>query len=636
MIEQLHQLLKKYWGFDKFRDLQQEIIVSAITNNDTLALLPTGGGKSICYQLPAIYMNKLCLVISPLIALMKDQVQNLEKRGIPAAAIYSGMSFNEVDRILDHAVFGKYRLLYVSPERLETDIFKARLEKLPLSMIAVDEAHCISEWGYDFRPSYLKIAKLKPWFPNIPFLALTATATKEVQLDIIEKLEFKNPQHFQKSFERENLIYACVYDEAKLKKIADILNNVKGSGIVYVRTRKHAKEIADFLVMQKISADYYHAGLDPKSRNQKQEDWMKNTFRIMVATNAFGMGIDKANVRVVIHVDLPDSLEAYYQEAGRAGRDLKKSFAIAIVDSNDKTALAQRIEKKFPEKKDIQKVYDILCNYYQIPIGNGEFMEFDFDMNVFCKTYNLDLLKTYNAIKSLQQEGIIQLSENSVLISKFMFIPSHTELYDFQLRNPKFEPIIKTLLRSYSGLYDNYTRISEGELASRLNSSKETIIKYLSYFKKLGIADYIPARNKPQLVFLIDRTDKNNFPFDYTNWQKRKKIAEKKIEAIQEYGYESGRCRSIMLLNYFGEKIKNNCGHCDYCLKVKDSGLTAAEFDKIYSSLLALIKNRKIKSTEISAEFPTIQKEKVIYAVRWLIDQGKITEDSNFYLQIKE
>ncbi|MBL6964120.1 MAG: RecQ family ATP-dependent DNA helicase [Bacteroidetes bacterium] len=628
--------MKKYWGFDTFRNLQQEIIVSVITNNNTLALLPTGGGKSICYQLPAIYFNKLCLVISPLISLMKDQVQHLLKNGIPAAAIYSGMSFNEVDRILDHAVYGKYRLLYVSPERLETDVFKARLEKLPLSLVAVDEAHCISEWGYDFRPSYLKISKLRAWFPSIPFLALTATATKEVQADILEKLELHNPQKFQKSFERQNLIYAVVYDEAKLKKIAAILNNIKGSGIVYVRTRKHAKEISDFLNMQKISSNYYHAGLNPHKRNQKQEDWMNNEFRIMVATNAFGMGIDKPNVRVVLHADLPDSLEAYYQEAGRAGRDLNKSYAIALINSNDRSELKKRIELGFPEKKEIQKVYEILCNYYQIPIGSGAYMEFDFDLNDFCKNYNLDLLNTFNSLKSLQQENMIQITENSLIYSRLMLIPTHTEIYDFQLRNPKFEPLIKTLLRSYSGLYDNYTRINENELASRLGTTKATITRYLDYLKKNSIADYIPSRTKPQIIFLMNRPTKSNFHFDYSSREKRKKIAVNKIESVVHYAFESSVCRSKILLAYFGEKSSRNCGHCDYCLKVSESGLKPEEFDKIYAKLMDLVKRKKIKSTEIHSEFKAVQKEKIIYALRWLIDQGKITEDSNLYLQMIE
>jgi ATP-dependent DNA helicase RecQ len=636
MIDQLHVELKKYWGYDKFRDLQQEIIVSILTKNDTLALLPTGGGKSICYQVPAVYSKKLCLVISPLIALMKDQVQNLSSRGISAAAIYSGMSFNEIDRILDHAVHGKYSLLYVSPERLETDVFKARIERFPLAMIAVDEAHCISEWGYDFRPSYLKIASLRKFLPDIPILALTATATPEVQQDIMQKLEFRNPKHFQKSFERNNLVYAVVYDEAKLKKIAQILKNTSGSSIVYVRTRKHSKEIADFLQTQDIRADFYHAGLEQKTRNEKQEAWMKNRFRVIVATNAFGMGIDKADVRVVVHADLPDSLEAYYQEAGRAGRDLKKSYAVAVVNELDKQELADRIERSFPDKKELLKTYEALCNFYQIPIGSGELLEFSFNIHEFCSNYDLNLLSTYTILKSLQQQALIQLTESVFLASRLLILPVHTELYDFQLRNPKFEPLIKTLLRSYTGLYDNFTKIDEDEIAKRLNSKREIIVRYLQHLAKLKIIEYIPATTTPKIIFLQNRPPKNAFPFDYVQVQKRKSIAEKKIRSVLHYSFVTDHCRSNILLNYFGEKTSKNCGHCDFCLRIKQSGLQANEFEKIYQKILAIIKEKPLRSSEIMKEIPGFPKEKVIYAVRWLIDQGMIREDSNLNLYLKK
>lgn len=633
MKERIHQILEKYWGYKNFRPLQEDIILSILSGQDTLALLPTGGGKSICFQVPALAVGGLCLVISPLIALMKDQVENLQKKGIKAHAIYSGMTSREIERIFDNATFGKINFLYISPERLETDIFKVRAEKMPVKLIAIDEAHCISQWGYDFRPSYLNIARIRSFFPDISFIALTATATGEVQEDIQDKLEFKNPKVFQQSFERENLVYAVVQEEGKRNKLVDILKKVKGTGIVYVSSRKATKDISDFLNQHKISADYYHGGLDQKQRSIKQERWINDKTRIIVSTNAFGMGIDKPDVRVVIHMNLPDSLEAYYQEAGRGGRDLKRSFAIAIVNENDKSYLEKRLNTTFPEIKEIKNIYHSIGNYFQIPVGHGKNQEFDFDLNDFCQKYNFTTTKVYNSLKTLEQGNYITFTEEVFLPSRIIFKLNYKNLYEFQVDNPKLEPLIKSILRSYEGVFDVYTRISENELAKRLNTDGNFIIKQLNYLEKLDVLDYFPPKNKPQIIFPIERLDKKILFVNNSELSVRKKIFETKINSVIGYTFQTSGCRSKYLLSYFGEKLEKNCGHCDYCLK-KDKIISKKEPEQIKEKVLDLLKNESLSLNMIILKLKEYDKNNIIKTIRWLIDDKRLKLGENDFLYV--
>jgi len=627
LIDKLKSILSEHWGTETFRPLQLDIITSILTKNNTLALLPTGGGKSVCYQVPAIYEDGMCLVVSPLIALMKDQVEDLLRKKIPAAAVFSGMSFSEIENTLNNAINKNYKILYVSPERLKSDNFRLKIPNLPIKFIAVDEAHCISEWGYDFRPAYLEIAKIKELLPNLPVLALTATATPEVRKDIIGKLQMKDVKIFEKSFNRDNLIYGIVNTESKFNSLLQIVRKVSGSCIIYGRTRRQVKEASDFLNQNKISADYYHAGLDNKTRSIKQDRWKKGTTRVIVATNAFGMGIDKLNVRMVMHLQVPDSLEAYYQEAGRAGRDFKTSYAIVLFSKPDENDLDNRIENIFPTKKEIQVTYQSLCNYLKIPLGSGIDTEFDFDLQNFCNHYNLDIQKTSNILQFLQREGLIFISEKDMMPSRIFILVNYLELYNFQIMNPKYEAIIKTLLRSYEGLFDLYTKINEGELAQRIGLSIEKTISLLIGLKKMDIIDYIPAKNKPQIVLLHNRVEALDLYEIYKNLENRKLNYQKRLEWVKKYTIENIGCRSKVLLKYFGEVIDKNCGHCDYCLKVKDVNLSSEEFNEIYNCLVELLTKKTLSLNEIKSELNVYNELKLVASIEWLVKQGKLYED---------
>ncbi len=629
VIEKIYKILSDTWGYATFRPPQKEIIISVLTGNDTLALLPTGGGKSLCYQLPAVYSEGFVLVITPLIALMKDQVENLKKKKIPAAAIYSGMTYTEIDRTLDNAIYGSYKLLYVSPERLETDIFLARLPNMNISLVAVDESHCISEWGYDFRPSYLKIAKIREYLPKTPFLALSASATKRVMEDIIEKLEIKNEQVFTKSFDRPNLIYAVVDCEDKPNKLVEILGKVKGSAIVYGGTRKVTKETAYYLRQNKIDATYYHAGLDNAEREKRQQAWMNNQIRVMVATNAFGMGIDKSDVRLVVHLNLPYSLEAYYQEAGRAGRDLKRSFAVALVNPNDKTNLVRNFENSYASPAQIKHTYHCLGNYFRLAIGSGEMSENDFDLSEFCEKYELNILNTYNCLKELERSGYIKLIEDAFMSSRLMINISYQDLYEFQLDNPTFEPLIKSILRTYEGCFDNYVRINEAKLAKSLNTTTGYISKWLNKLKQYQLLDYVPPKTKPQIVYLTERVDQNYLQFDIGAMNKRRDIQKEKIDRMIEYAFGKQRCRGRFILNYFDEDINLDCGHCDFCLRAVDPDMTEDEFLSIYRKIIALLNQQPMNAEQLVKKLEYLNKQKVRSAIRWLIDKKRLVESDN-------
>jgi len=620
----LHQILLKYWGYSVFRPLQEEIIQSVLEGKDTLALLPTGGGKSICYQVPALAREGLCLVISPLIALMKDQVANLKKRGINAVAIHSGMHPGEVEIALGNCKYGEVKLLYISPERLITLKMRDSLRQIRVNLLAVDEAHCISQWGYDFRPPYLRIAEIRQFIPDVPVLALTATATPRVVKDIQKKLEFKTANVLQKSFERKNLTYIVIKDEDKLKRLLKIIGKVKGSGIIYVRNRRQTKEIAEFLRKNKIKADFYHAGLDHKTRNQRQTDWMNEETRVIVSTNAFGMGIDKANVRFVVHLDLPDSIEAYFQEAGRAGRDEKPSFAVLLYENADILDLRHNLSISFPEPDFIKNVYQALGNYYQLPVGSGKDLQFEFDLFTFSDKNKFNSVIAFNALKFLEKEGYLILSESLYNPSK-LFIKADKEfLYRFQVENEFYDHFIKTILRSYSGIFTEFVRISETELAQRTRLRVEDVIKHLQRLEKLQILDYIPQTDKPMIIFVQERLNVKDIRISRENYNDRMKETEKRMEAIIQYAESVNKCRSQQLLAYFGESDSKRCGRCDVCIGRNKLGLNEIEFDNIVTRIRPTLKSGSCTLDELIRLAEPIHEDKVIRAIQWLVDNKKI------------
>lgn len=632
----IHEILEQYWGYRSFRPLQEDIIHSILNGNDTLALLPTGGGKSICFQVPAMSKDGICIVVSPLIALMKDQVENLTNRGIKAIAITSAMHKREIDIALDNCVHGNIKFLYLSPERLESEIVKVRLQKMKVSFIAIDESHCISQWGYDFRPSYLKILQLRELLPNIPILALTATATPEVVKDIQQKLGFKKENVLQKSFERKNLSYVVLPEEDKLARLIKIANNVKGTGIVYVRNRKKTQEIASYLKSNKISADFYHAGLDIKTRDAKQSNWIQNKTRVIVCTNAFGMGIDKPDVRFVVHIDLPDSLEAYFQEAGRAGRDEQKAFAILLYNTGDKLELTRNIETGFPSLEEIKTTYQALANYYQLAIGSGLGITKDFDIAQFCDTYQLQAIKTFNCLKFIEKEGYISLTDAIHQPSRIKLELNKEDLYKFQISNSKFDGFIKLLLRSYSNLFDNFAKINEFELAKKANLKKEEIIKGLNYLQQLKVLTYLEQTELPQLTFTLPRADAKNLTLSKENFELLKKRAIERMEAVLDYAESTHKCRSQILLAYFGETNAYRCNQCDVCLEENKKTLHTDEFEMIAEQVKQLLAVHSHDLKDLVSKITTGNEEKILKSIQWLIDNQEIVYDQEQYLKLPD
>jgi ATP-dependent DNA helicase RecQ len=626
----IHQILLKYWGHKSFRPLQEDIINSVLEKKDTLALLPTGGGKSICFQIPAMVNEGICIVVSPLIALMKDQVENLKKRNIKAVAIYSGMTKREIDITLDNCAYGSIKFLYISPERIETEIFKERIKKMDVNLIAVDESHCISQWGYDFRPSYMNISKLRELKPNIPFIALTATATPEVVIDIQKQLKFKQENTLQKSFERKNLAYIVVNEEDKFNRLLKVLNKIKATSVVYVRSRKKTKEIALFLLKNGISADFYHAGLSNEERTLKQSNWINNITRVIVSTNAFGMGIDKPDVRSVIHIDLPDSLEAYFQEAGRGGRDEEKAYAILLFETADRIDLEQRILNSFPEIDTIKKVYQSLANYLQIPIGSSLNESYNFNIIEFSQQYNMQVFTVFNCLKFLEKEGYLLLSESNHNPSRLMLEVTKDELYEFQVKNNKFDLFLKTILRSYSGLFDNFVRIDEFELAKRLKTNKEKITDALKYLAKLEIISYLEQTNLPQLTYLTERLDIKDVRISPQHYHDRKEIAIKKMESVIYFATAKHKCRSEILLNYFGEKDIYRCGVCDVCLERNKLELSDIEFSAVSNQVKKIVQEKQLPITQVINKIEGVRDDKTIKVIQWLMENDKlITNDEN-------
>jgi len=631
----IHDILKQHWGYDSFRPLQEEIIHSILEGKDTLALMPTGGGKSLCYQVPALAKNGLCLVISPLIALMKDQVENLRKKNITAYAIYSGMSRRDVMNTLKIASESNCKFLYVSPERLETSLFKEYLPALDINLIAVDEAHCISQWGYDFRPPYLRIAGLREEAPNIPVLALTASATVEVQDDICDKLQFGTKNIFRQSSERPNLSYSVFKVDSRINKIIEILKNVPGSGIVYCKSRKRTKEIADLINMHGISADFYHAGLIQDERNQKQEAWIKDQTRIIVCTNAFGMGIDKPNVRVVIHADSPDCLENYYQEAGRAGRDGKKSYAVLLYGQNDVKELEESIPLRYPSIEEIRQVYQSVSNYLQIPSGSGEGQYYDFDITDFIKKFKLNSQSVLYSLKVLEQDEWLSFNEQVFFPSTVRFTTGKEYLYQFEKDNPQLEVLIKTLLRSYEGIFEYPATVSEITLARLIRNEKDEIKKQLVQLHSNHIIEYVPPKDTPQLLFLRDRIKVEDLSIDIKAFHKRKEKFIYRIDNMVRYINETAECRSKIIVSYFGDHKVKDCGICDNCLKQKSIHLSREEFDLINNRIVNSIKKESIHTRELLQHLKGIKKEKAWKVINFLQTENKIELDKSGHVKLK-
>lgn len=633
-MQNIREILKTYWGYDSFRPLQEDIIRSVLDGRDTLGLMPTGGGKSLTFQVPALAQEGVCLVVTPLIALMKDQVENLKKRNIVAAAIYSGLTPAEILQTLENAVHEAYKFLYVSPERLATAIFITKVKQMNVSLIAVDESHCISQWGYDFRPSYLKIAEIRTHQPQVPILALTATATREVVEDIQEKLLFKKKNVFQMSFHRSNLAYIVRTAEDKNEQLLKILHSVSGSSVVYVRNRKKTKEIADRLNEKGISAEHYHAGLNNKTKDERQSRWKSDVTRVIVATNAFGMGIDKSDVRTVVHMDLPDSMEAYFQEAGRAGRDEKKAYAVLLFNNSDVVKMRKRVADSFPPKDKIKEVYDALGNYYEVGVGSGLDRTFVFDLGDFCQRFHFPLLVAHNSIKILQQAGYLELTDEQDSASTLMFTAGKDELYK-QKHSEEQEKLIHILLRSYTGLFSDMVAINEETIASRLSWTHEQIYNQLIGLSQEKIIKYIPRKKTPFLTFAHEREPINRVSLGKEAYSARKERYVSRVKSMIAYASEVNICRSLMLLNYFGEKDGKECGHCDVCLAKKRRELGHEEFQVIKNELIFLLNNNKLVLNEILRK--TKHKEqKVLEVIRFLMDDGLIFRDEQLKYQLND
>lgn len=577
MPNNYQQILKQYWGYDSFRGIQAEIIESIGAGRDTLGLMPTGGGKSITFQVPALAMEGLCLVITPLIALMKDQVENLRQRGIRAVAIYSGMSRDDIIRTLDNCIFGPYKFLYISPERLATDIFRAKVQKMRISMITVDESHCISQWGYDFRPAYLEIAQIRQLLPQVPVLALTATATPEVVDDIQNRLGFTEKNVYRMSFERKNLAYIVRRTEQKEEELTRILGRVPGSAIVYVRNRRRTREMAQLLNEQEISAEFYHAGLDDATKDLRQQRWQKGESRVMVATNAFGMGIDKPDVRIVIHMDVPDSIEAYFQEAGRAGRDGEKAYAVMLYTATDHTTLQRRVADNFPEKDYIRKAYEDLQYFYQMAMGDGRGCVREFDMDKFCRTFKHFPVQLDSALRILTQAGYIEYTEEQNNASRLLFTVRRDELYKLRHLGEDMDLLIQTVLRSYTGLFTEYAFISEEALATRTGLTRRTVYELLMRLAKMRIVSYVPQKRTPYIIYTRERVEKEDIVIAPSVYEERKARYERRVKAMLEYVESETICRSRQLLDYFGERNEHLCGLCDVCAAQKKQTQTLAQ-----------------------------------------------------------
>lgn len=630
-FEAYRQVLTKYWGYTSFKPLQEEIIRSVANGRDTLGLMPTGGGKSLTFQVPALAQEGICLVITPLIALMKDQVNRLNSLEIKSIAIHSGMSSEEIDISLENAIYGDYKFLYVSPERISTRIFQGKVGRLNLSLVAIDEAHCISQWGYDFRPSYLKIASLRDHISEkVPFLALTASATPLVIEDIIKKLEFREKNVLRTSFDRKNISYLVRKVEDKGTYLVKTLQKARGSGIVYVRSRKRCKEVAELLVANGISADFYHAGLPVELRDKKQNSWTVGETRVIVSTNAFGMGIDKSEVRFVIHWDIPDSIENYFQESGRAGRDNKPAFAVLLYSPSDKSKLLDTIRKKFPTVDKIKDTYEAVCNFLQVPLGSGKDNVFDFNMYEFVSKYRLPVIETYNSLQFLQREGYMEFTEEINNPSRVHFIVSRDDLYKFQVANESFDGFIKLLLRSYTGMFTEFVAINEETLSRKSAASRDTIYQYLVKLSSLNIIRFIPGKKTALVIFTEERLQRKALLISPENYLHVKEKYEIRLNRMIEYADSDNHCRSRYLLEYFGEET-DRCGICDVCRERNELDLSKYEFDLILDDVKSILDKNNPDAEEL-VKLIDYPEEKSIKVIRWLLDHNKIIPDKDHKL----
>jgi len=624
------QTLEQHFGYDAFRPLQKEIVESVLNGNDTLALLPTGGGKSICFQVPALMMKGVCVVIAPLIALMKDQVENLQKKDIMAVALFSGMKRKEIEFELENCINGKYKFLYVSPERLKSKHFIDYALNIDVSLIAIDEAHCISQWGYDFRPPYLEIAEFKSKFESVKTIALTASATPDVVLDIQKKLDFKRAKVFQQSFVRNNLHYIVLNPENKLDKIVDLCLKLKGTGLIYAKSRRRTQELSEVLGKNKVETDYYHAGLTNEQRTKKQEEWKNGKTRIMICTNAFGMGIDKANVRFVIHEKKPDTMEAYYQEAGRAGRDGHKSYCVLLHNPSDISDDNFTIQSKYPQVSDISRVYELICNYLKVPVGNGNLSNFDFDINSFVLHYKLPIHLVYNCLKILEQEGYFQIAESIYLPSRLKIYADDQTLYEWQVKHENIDKIIKVLLRSYGGMFDFYTNIYEYEIARRLFKSEDWVKQELKKLHELELIDYIPKTSAPQIIFLENRWQKLEIRPEKIEFLRKR--YQEKLAYMNDYAQNKIICRSVFLVKYFGEKGAKKCGVCDVCLEQKKS-IIQTTYSTYQNKIFKFSNAQSFEAAALINLIPFNEKEEYVNILRWLKDNSFLTEPKEGWMQ---
>ena len=623
-MNKYQEILKQYWGYDSFRDLQEEIITSIGEGKDTLGLMPTGGGKSITFQVPALAQSGLCIVITPLIALMKDQVQNLRKRGIKALAIYSGMTRQEIVTALENCIFGDYKFLYISPERLDTEIFRIKLRSMKVSMITVDESHCISQWGYDFRPAYLKIAEIRELLPGVPVLALTATATPEVVKDIQSRLNFREENVFRMSFKRKNLAYIVRKTDNKTGELLHILKRIDGSAIIYVRNRRRTKEITELLMQEGITADFYHAGLDNAVKDLRQKRWQNGEIRVMVATNAFGMGIDKPDVRIVLHIDLPDSPEAYFQEAGRAGRDGLKAYAVILYAKSDKMTLHKRVADTFPEKEYILQVYEHLQYYYQMAMGDGFQCIREFNLEEFCRKFKYFPVPVDSALKILTQAGYLEYTDEQDNASRILFTIRRDELYKLREMGTEAETLIQTILRSYTGVFTDYAYISEDTLAIRTGLTRQQSYNILVTLTKRRIVDYIPHKKTPYIIYTRERLELRYLHIPASVYEERKARYEARIKAMEEYVTSESVCRSRMLLRYFGEKNEHNCKQCDVCLNRHETDcLPEDSFREMRKQILELLARKSLPPAGIANAIEA-EREDISRVIQYLLEEGEL------------
>lgn len=624
--QDIHAILRKYWGYDGFRALQEDIITAVLRRHDVLALLPTGGGKSICFQVPGLALGGTTVVISPLIALMNDQVENLKKRGISAVALTAQMNPKQMDVALNNAALGHVQFIYVSPERLENETFRQKLGYLPVTLIAVDEAHCISQWGYDFRPSYLRIAALREYFPDVKVIALTASATGEVVKDIQERLQFRDQQVFRQSFSRKNLRYVVQLEDNRHERLLKLIANIGGSGVVYVRNRKRTVELAKWLTAKGVSSLAYHAGMKYNERQEIQQAWIANRAQVICATNAFGMGIDKPDVRFVVHLDLPESLEAYFQEAGRAGRDGKAAYCTVFFTPSDQQALTDNFHRGFPPIEYIKNTYQALCNYFQVAVGAGQGLGYEFDITKICASYNLQPVLVYNSIKFLEKEDLVSLIDAGFEPSRVMVLAGKQELYDAQVRLPKYELLIKTLLRSYGGLFEDYVHINENELARRLKTGSVAVSTQLQFLDREGLISYVPQSKLPQLVFVQDRLNTKFLTISPENYHFLKQKQLDRISSVIAYTNNDKVCRQVQLLQYFNEHHFSDCGHCDVCISRKPK-----DYGSVKSKLRTILGDRPLTLRQLKKEMTGVNDSTWTKAFNELIDDGQVEEVEEAY-----